>query len=99
MDEANLKAPLLKLFEFLMASMCLFLVDDNEPVPHRFDRVYKESAPAAAASKTWWTVDVKTPPPVKKHNPQADRAYNTLCKVRPTWSITKQSVDKSNNRG
>lgn len=97
-----MKAPLLKLFEFLVASICLFVIDDNEPPPPPQDDVFSLAGPGAtgpAATQTpcWWSVDVQRPAPPCKDAGAMLRTYEILCVVisvqaPQAWKIVQLSL-------
>jgi hypothetical protein len=99
------KAPLLKLFEFLVASICLFVIDDDEPPPPPHDDVFSLAVPAAtdnagcssAQSPCWWSVDVQRPDPKCKDPGAMLRTYEILCvvisvQVPQAWKIVQLSL-------
>lgn len=98
-----MKAPLLKLFEFLVASMCLFIIDDNEPLPPVRDDVFCQAAPPAPADPrgvpepAWWSVDVPRPEPVCEDSAAMLRAYEILClcltvRLPQAWKIVQLAL-------
>lgn len=100
-----MKAPLLKLFEFLVASVCLFVIDDDEPPPPPQDDVFSLAGPAATGAPgptstqtpCWWTVDVQRPEPECKDAGAMLRTYEILCVVisvqaPQAWKIVQLSL-------
>ena len=99
----TVKAPLLKLFEFLVASMCLFIIDDDEPLPPLRDDVYCQATPPAPAddrgpaAASWWCVDVPRPEPACTESASLLRAYEILClcltvRLPQAWKIVQLSL-------
>lgn len=97
----TVKAPLLKLFEFLVSSMCLFIIDDDEPLPPVRDDVFCQAAPPAPAdargAPTWWSVDVPRPEPVCDDSAAMLRAYEILClcltvRLPQAWKIVQLAL-------
>jgi hypothetical protein len=74
---ATLKPPLLKLFEFLLASLCLLLIEDDEPIEPRGAGAYARSAAGGAGAPSWWGVDAPRPPPAM----DASRAHGQACDI------------------
>ncbi|DBA90981.1 TPA: hypothetical protein ACH3X2_004190 [Trebouxia sp. C0005] len=74
--------PLVKLFEFLVASMCLFLISDNDPLePHKHE-VYEASQRPGTASKTWWTLALPQAPHTDAQlSPIVERSLAVLIKL------------------
>lgn len=70
--------PLLKLFEFMTASMCLYVIDDEHPLAQHHLEVFQMSAPPGVSSKTWWTVQTNAAHPEPKVNPLLGRALQIL---------------------
>lgn len=75
-------APLLKLFEFLVASLCLFLIDEDEPIKPRRVEVFELGVPRGGKKRqTWWSV-AAVPPGVEAREPVAvEKALNILCRL------------------
>lgn len=101
----NVKAPLLKLFEFLVSSICLFVIDDDEPPPPPQDDVFSLARPdttgtaglASSQSCSWWTVDVQRPEPPCKDTGAMLRTYEILCvaisvQAPQAWKIVQLSL-------
>jgi hypothetical protein len=101
----NVKAPLLKLFEFLVASICLFVIDDDEPPPPPHDDVFSLAVPAAtgatgrrsAQTPCWWSVNVQRPGLQCKDAGAMLRTYEILCVVisvqaPQAWKIVQLSL-------
>lgn len=95
-----MKAPLLKLFEFLVASMCLFLIDDDEPLASRraAERFGRGAAPGAAESG-WWTIAApRAAPESGEEESRAHvHAYEILCvcltmQIPQAWKIMQLSL-------
>ncbi|KAL0031473.1 hypothetical protein WJX77_002181 [Trebouxia sp. C0004] len=74
--------PLVKLFEFLVASMCLFLISDSDPLePHKHE-VYEASQRPGTASKTWWTLPLPQAPHTDAQlSPIVERSLAVLIKL------------------
>ncbi|MEW5306191.1 MAG: hypothetical protein WDW36_008675 [Sanguina aurantia] len=73
--------PVLKLFEFLVASICLFMIEDDA-VPERRDfDLFSLAAPPGSGSKTWWTVDAPAPPPLPEVHGNVRRALSILLNI------------------
>jgi hypothetical protein len=53
--------PVIKLFEFLISSLCLFLVEEEVEKERRELDLFMLSAPPGVRAKTWWTVDAHAP--------------------------------------
>eukprot|EP00873_Tetraselmis_striata_P034657 jgi/Tetstr1/454921/TSEL_041784.t1 len=90
--------PLLKLFEFLVASLCLFLIDEDAPVlPRRTDIFEMGVPPGGRKRQTWWSVAV-TPPGVEpREPPSVENALLILCKLLTMrmyigWKVVQLSV-------
>ncbi|KAL3152291.1 hypothetical protein ABBQ32_001362 [Trebouxia sp. C0010 RCD-2024] len=74
--------PLVKLFEFLVASMCLFLISDNDPLEPRKHEVYEASQRPGTASKTWWTLPLpQAPHSDAQLSPIVERSLAVLIKL------------------
>jgi hypothetical protein len=76
--EAN-DVPVLKLFEFLVASLCLFMIEDDCEVEHRELDLFKLTAPPGVRKSTWWTVEARAPEP----SPTMDK---TQVSHLPRWT-------------
>jgi hypothetical protein len=92
----NAKAPLLKLFEFLTASLCLFLINDEDPQPPRRDDVFAHAS-MGRGKAGWWSVDVARPPPPLPDSPTHLRAYELLCicltlEIPDAWKIVQLAL-------
>ncbi|KAK9816567.1 hypothetical protein WJX72_002063 [[Myrmecia] bisecta] len=74
-------APLVKLFEFLVASMCLFLVTDEEPSGPDGGEVYELRAPPGSQVSTWWSVAVVPPAPDATQPALVDRGLKVLVQL------------------
>lgn len=101
----NVKAPLLKLFEFLVSSICLFVIDDDEPPPPPQDDAFSLAGPATTSAtghtsthfQCWWTVDVERPEPACKDASAMLRTYEILCvaisvQAPQAWKIVQLSL-------
>eukprot|EP00803_Ostreobium_quekettii_P006067 evm.model.scf_440.6 EVM.evm.TU.scf_440.6 scf_440:39552-53991(-) len=79
MDRSD--APLVKLFEFLTASMCLFLVGDEDELAESFSQVFEFGSCAGSKSNGWWTIK----PPQKElqvnHPELVERALFILTQL------------------
>eukprot|EP00198_Chlamydomonas_reinhardtii_P003541 XP_001692877.1 flagellar associated protein [Chlamydomonas reinhardtii] len=73
--------PVLKLFEFLVASICMFMVDDDGVPERRELDVFRLSAPEGARNKTWWTVDVRAPEADGTVDSDTERALRILLQI------------------
>ncbi|GIL66635.1 hypothetical protein Vafri_20126 [Volvox africanus] len=73
--------PVLKLFEFLVASICMFMVDDDGVPERRELDVFRLSAPEGARHKTWWTVDVRAPEADGTVDLDTERALRILLQI------------------
>eukprot|EP00798_Chlamydomonas_sp_ICE-L_P023775 gene23775-9334_t len=73
--------PVLKLFEFLVASICLFMIEDKPDPERRELDMFRMSAPAGVENRTWWTVDAHAPEPDSGVDENTERALNILVKI------------------
>ncbi|KXZ56071.1 hypothetical protein GPECTOR_2g953 [Gonium pectorale] len=78
--EAN-DVPVLKLFEFLVASICMFMVDDDGVPERRELDVFRLSAPDGVRNKTWWTMDVRAPEVEGIVDSDTERALRILVQI------------------
>jgi hypothetical protein len=90
------KAPLLKLFEFLTASLCLFLINDADPQAPRRDDVFAHAS-MGRGKAGWWSVDLARPPPSLPDSPTHLRAYELLCicltlEIPDAWKIVQLAL-------
>eukprot|EP00892_Ulva_mutabilis_P009697 jgi/Ulvmu1/709/UM010_0081.1 len=103
MTADTVKAPLLKLFEFLVASICLFIIDDEEPLPPVRDDVFCQAPPPAPSDDrgppeaAWWSVDVPRPVPVCTESASLLRSYEILClcltvRLPQAWKIVQLAL-------
>jgi len=76
--------PVLKLFEFLVASICLFMIEDDVPPEPRQLDLFKLTSPSTmqkAARQTWWTIDARAPEPSSEVESQMERALAILTQL------------------
>ena len=73
--------PVLKLFEFLVASLCLFMIEDDVAGERRELDLFKLTAPPGVRSQTWWTVEARAPDPSPIIDPTQQRALAILTKI------------------
>eukprot|EP00191_Tetraselmis_sp_GSL018_P024515 CAMPEP_0177627972 /NCGR_PEP_ID=MMETSP0419_2-20121207/31498_1 /TAXON_ID=582737 /ORGANISM="Tetraselmis sp., Strain GSL018" /LENGTH=1910 /DNA_ID=CAMNT_0019129181 /DNA_START=17 /DNA_END=5750 /DNA_ORIENTATION=+ len=89
---------LLKLFEFLVASLCLFLIDEDSPVPPRRVDVFEMGVPRGGPKrKTWWSVAVFPPDAEPREPPAVEKSLQILCrllnlKMYIGWKVVQLSV-------
>jgi hypothetical protein len=99
----DVQPPLLKLFEFLVASFCLFLIEDDEPIPPRDEAAYAFATPqqldskAVSATPSWWTLDVPTARATKVDSLAHVAAYDLLCvcltiQIPQAWKIVQLAL-------
>lgn len=73
--------PVLKLFEFLVASICLFMIEEESQEEHRGLDLFHLDAPPGVRAKTWWTVEAKAPEPDSILGSNHERALKILVKI------------------
>ncbi|KAG1678758.1 hypothetical protein FOA52_012798 [Chlamydomonas sp. UWO 241] len=75
--------PVLKLFEFLVASICLFMIEDDAIKESRELDLFKFTAPSgvAARHRTWWTVATRAPEPDAVVGLEQERALAIMVKI------------------
>ena len=86
MCRATLKPPLLKLFEFLSASLCLFLIEDDEPVPTRAHGAYAFASPVATNSNSNPTSASHSSPAHGKSGNKVSRSCREVGKAS-WWTV------------
>ncbi|KAJ9524025.1 hypothetical protein QJQ45_022487, partial [Haematococcus lacustris] len=99
--------PVLKLFEFLVASICLFMIEDDTPPECRELDMFLLSAPRSArmqpsspggpTSRTWWTVEARAPEPSPVVEEHMERALAILTQIvgmrlRAAWKSLQLGV-------
>jgi hypothetical protein len=88
---------LLKLFEFLSASLCLFLINDDAPPQPRRNDVFAHATPSQRGAAGWWSVDIARPPPPLPKSETHLRAYEILCicltlEISEAWKIVQLAL-------
>ncbi|GAX81636.1 hypothetical protein CEUSTIGMA_g9064.t1 [Chlamydomonas eustigma] len=73
--------PVIKLFEFLISSLCLFLVEEEVEEERRELDLFMLSSPPGVRAKTWWTVDAHAPEPSPDVEPAQSRALDLLLSI------------------
>ena len=81
-----------------MASLCLFLIDEDEPVKPRRVDVFEMGVPRGGRKrKTWWSI-AAVPPGVEAREPAAvEKALSILCsllklKMYMGWKVVQLST-------
>ncbi|GMH33927.1 hypothetical protein BSKO_01761 [Bryopsis sp. KO-2023] len=74
-------APLLKLFEFLSASLCLFMVEDVDELPLNSIATFEYGALAASKRKGWFTVNAPLPDIDSTQPDMIERALHILTQL------------------
>ena len=81
-----------------MASLCLFLIDEDEPVKPRRVDVFEMGVPRGGRKrKTWWSI-AAVPPGVEAREPPAvEKALSILCsllklKMYMGWKVVQLST-------
>eukprot|EP00891_Asterochloris_glomerata_P005689 jgi/Astpho2/5689/fgenesh1_pg.00079_%23_100_t len=73
--------PLIKLFEFLVASMCLFLIGEGDPISPTTQDLFEATKRPGSASPNWWGVPVHAPEQTMTLSPMLDRALKIMVKL------------------
>ncbi|WIA12059.1 hypothetical protein OEZ85_012136 [Tetradesmus obliquus] len=98
--EAKADVPLLKLFEFLTASLCLYVIEEEPACPlHKTANVYSSARPPGVKSSpnTWWTVAAPMIQADAELSPLLHRTMHILLTVLhlrlpAAWKILQLSV-------
>jgi hypothetical protein len=80
--------------------MCLFLIDDDEPIPKHGTEVYGSARACGSSvhtSPSWWTVSVPAPPAQAVESRAHEHTYEILCvcltmQIPQAWKIMQLSL-------